>query len=87
MQNIQYKDIWDIPNHCTKVTDLYHQNWYLQILYNELNNIEVDLVTESPISMLCDSDSAVIIAYIDKYIKSVKHCKRQLFYIHQQEKR
>lgn len=52
-----------------------------------MNNIEVDLVTESPISMLCDSDSAVIIAYIDKYIKSVKHCKRQLFYIYQQEKR
>ena len=56
---------------------------HIRMIRNELNGIHVDLLMDPPILMLCDNNSAVIMANTEKDIKSMRHCKRRLFYMRQ----
>ena len=56
---------------------------HLRMLRNELSGMDVDLLLDPPILMLCDNNSAVIIANSEKDVKSLRHCKRRLFYMKQ----
>ena len=59
---------------------------YIRMIRNELDGREVDLLTDPPLLMLCDNSSAVTIANTDKDVKSMRHCKRRLFYMRQLRK-
>ena len=56
---------------------------HIRMLNNDINGFEADIIPTPPILMLCDSQSAVIIANSDKDIKSLRHCKRRLLYMRQ----
>ena len=53
------------------------------MLINELNGNDADNTWEHPIMLLSDSQSAVTIINSDRDIKSLRHCKRRLFYFRQ----
>ena len=50
---------------------------HIRMLPNKLNGLEVDLIIDPHILMLCYNNGAVIITNIDKDVKSMRHCKRQ----------
>ena len=56
---------------------------HLRMLVNELNGRDADEIWQPPITLLSDSQSAVTIVNSERDVKSLRHCKRRLFYLRQ----
>ena len=55
---------------------------HIRMLQNEINGEEADILYNCPVIMCCDDPSAVTIVNSDKDIRSLRHCKRRILYIH-----
>ena len=56
---------------------------HIRMLFNELEGYEADILRNDPLTMYCDSASAITIVNLDKDIKSLRHCKRRLLFMRQ----
>ena len=56
---------------------------HIRMLFNELEGHEADIIRNGPLTMFCDSASAIAIVNSDKDIKSLRHCKRRLLFMRQ----
>ena len=56
---------------------------HIRMLLNELEGYEADILRNDPLTMYCDSASAITIVNSDKDIKSLRHCKRRLLFMRQ----
>ena len=54
---------------------------HICMLQNELSGHEADIIKNVPITMYCDSASAITIVISEKDICSLRHCKRHLLFM------
>ena len=53
------------------------------MIINELNGCDTDKIWQPLITLLSDSQSAVSVVNTERDMKSLRHCKRRLFYVRQ----
>ena len=56
---------------------------HLRMLVDELNDRDADEIWQPPIKLFSDSQSALNIVNSERDVKSLRHCKRRLFYLRQ----
>ena len=56
---------------------------HMRMLINEVNGSDADIIWNPSILLLTDSKSAETIVNSEKDVKSLRHCKRRLFYLRQ----
>ena len=56
---------------------------YICMLQNKLKGEEADIIKHDPITIYCDSASAITIVNSDKDIRSLRHWKRRLLFMRQ----
>ena len=59
---------------------------HLRMLIKELNGRDADEIWQPPIMLFSDSQSGVAIVNTERDVKSLRHCKRRLFYLRQMTK-